>query len=374
MEPAQSHDSDEHDGSIASSPSPSEEPTIPEPLFARFTDLPPELRHQIWRAALPTPGINFFNVHCIPNDHPDANRSTSPSWLYMDLRRLSIEDDDSTVSEYDPSAWQARSALRAVCREARAVCSLDDSHAATITLTRPRRGLFVRAGDGQLRTLVPAHGGEDAPARLRSGPRLEPLERRYVRVDRNDVLCLSVENCSFSMPFEELPAEQGGGHVGGFRTPRGDFDSDADADAADDEDLGWAYDPQLMPEVPRNIPRSRRCLNLARSGRAVNDSVSWIGVDMLNENPAEPYTPSVMYDAHTRELNDRNPVKFPNRGYEIDDVFWDRFGDRYVRVPYIDKETLETRLTKVRPETNDVRERYLRSASLQSSKRPARSS
>ncbi|KAH8163138.1 hypothetical protein CIB48_g5118 [Xylaria polymorpha] len=172
--------------------------------FPLFTSLPPELRHHIWRLAVPSPGINFFNVHCFPNDHAGCNRSTSPPWAYLDLRRLSIEDSDAAVWEYDPSAWQARLAVRQTCREARDICSIPASKSAVLTLTRPRRGLFVRAGDGQLRN-TPLRYDENENENKNKTEESEPVVRRTIEVHIDDILSLSVENCSFNLPHEETP-------------------------------------------------------------------------------------------------------------------------------------------------------------------------
>ncbi|KAI1413953.1 hypothetical protein F5Y13DRAFT_160387 [Hypoxylon sp. FL1857] len=363
MTPPQSDNSDEDEASLTSAPSSSSssspEPSTPEAVFAKFPELPPEIRHQIWRAALPIPGINFFNVHCIPNDHPGANRSTSPPWLYLDLRRLSIDDDDETVAQYDTSAWQAREALRRVCREARHVCALSESEAATITLTRPRRGLFVRAGDGQVRRLTPftlSHRG----AKTEFGP----LEYRTAQVRADDVLCLSFENCSFNLPFEEMALSDSGGEPGVF----GDEDSSDDID-----DLGWTYDPQLMPNLPAGIPMSRLCIGMARGGRTTLQAAATVLLNMLpySREQSEKQTltrlPLLMFDAYKQELGDRDVEELTPRS----EVLWDRFGDRYVALPWDSNDLpADYRLVKVWPESNDIRERYLRSALLQSPKRP----
>ncbi|KAI1653739.1 hypothetical protein F4813DRAFT_244013 [Daldinia decipiens] len=350
--------------STSSLDSESSETSVSHILFSKFQELPPELRHQIWHMALPTPGINFFNVHCIPNDHPGANQSTSPSWLYLDLRRLSIDDDDGTVSQYDPSAWQAREMLRRVCREARDVCSLSPAEAATITLTRPRRGLFVRAADGQLRELLPVRYRSSFKRRT---DRLEPLERRLVRVHVDDVLCLSVENCSFNLPFEEIPVTSSDGF-----SPYGGGLSDDDED-----ELGWAYDPQLTPSLPSTIRRSRVCVEMARGDRIALQGVNEALRDMIsfsqnrNAQPGEmlDQVPLVMFDALKQELGQYRVEELT----PWDEAFSDRYGDRYVALPWSSTDLLlaEYKLTKVWPETNDIRLRYLRSAILQSPKRPA---
>ncbi|KAI6087632.1 hypothetical protein F4821DRAFT_101875 [Hypoxylon rubiginosum] len=365
MEPSQNSRSEEEHESEYSDP-PSEEYNEPELLFTRFMELPPELRHKIWRDALPTPGINFFNVHCIPNDHPGTNRSTSPSWLYLDLRRISIDDDDDDVEEYDPSTWYLRSDLSAVCREARAICA-KPSETAIITLTRPKRGLFVRAGDGQLRSLVPTNPAKDASP--------EPLVRRHIRVSVNDILCLSVENCSFNLPYEELPAGEGGGNVGTRWEDRGGFDFDVDVDSdIDEEELGWAYDPLLMPAIPYTIPERRRCMNMARPDRTFLNSATEVGSQIMAENPEDPRNiDMVMFDAHNQVLSDRLVKDLARLGDGMGDVCWDRFGDHYVQLPDVDNGQYV--LAKVWPEYEiGLRERYLQSASIQSSKRPVRSS
>ncbi|KAI1762675.1 hypothetical protein GGR53DRAFT_500747 [Hypoxylon sp. FL1150] len=368
------HESEHTDSdSFASSSSPPEEQNIPEPIFAKFTELPPELRHKVWRAALPTPGINFFNVHCIPNDHPGTNRSTSPSWLYLDLRRQSIDHDDDDVEEYDPSTWYIRSALSAVCREARTICS-NPAETAIITLTRPKRGLFVRAGDGQLRSLVPTYEVEGATP--------EPLVRRRVRVHRDDVLCLSVENCSFNLPFEELPAGEGGGNVSVPYEDRYNFGIDIDVDSdADEEDLGWAYDPQLVPGIPYSIPERRRCLNMARSERTFLYSLAEVGPQIMDPDPLDVNNVDmVMFDAYSRQLDDRLIKALERLGDGMGDICWDRFWDPYVQLPYFDDNDYITPtqaiLAKVWPDMNDpfIRKKYLQSASIQSSKRPVSSS
>ncbi|KAI0846726.1 hypothetical protein F5Y00DRAFT_139729 [Daldinia vernicosa] len=341
-------------------------------LFSKFQELPPELRHHIWRMALPTPGINFFNVHCIPNDHHGVNQSTSPSWLYLDLRRLSIDDDDETVSQYDPSAWQARETLRRVCREARDVCALSPAEAATITLTRPRRGLFVRAADGQLRKLIPMRYRPELPylqpkpSGKRRADHLEPLEHRVVSVHVDDVLCLSIENCSFNLPFEEMPITNSDGL----------FSYSSGSSDGDDYELGWAYDPQLTPPLPSAIRWSRMCIEMARNDRIILQGVNEAVRDMLsfsqnrNAQPGEmpDQVPLVMFDALKQELGQRRVEELT----PWDEVFWDRYGDRYVALPWNSTDLLaDYKLTKVWPEANDIRLRHLRSAMLQSPKRPA---
>ncbi|KAI1383809.1 uncharacterized protein F4822DRAFT_52128 [Hypoxylon trugodes] len=349
--------------STSSSSSP--DPTPPSPSFTKFAELPAELRHQIWRAALPEPGVNFFNVHCIPNDHLGANRSNSPPWLYLDLRRLSIFDDDATVAEYDPSAWQAREVLRRVCHEAQQVCAPRPDESATITLTRPRRGLFVTAGGLEIRHMTPY-------TKDRATKHSEPLVYRKIQVRTDDILCLSVENCSFNLPFEEMPVSLGGGSS----RAEGGIMVTTDPDETLD-DMGWTYDPQITPFLPASLSFSKICVNLARGSRLAFDYAGSVLMDMIAvcQNLEETGTgddtfdrlPLIMLDAYKQELGQRSITELTPR----DEVYWDRFGDRYILLPMTSADQLaDYRLTKIWPETNDIRERYLRSALLQSSKRP----
>ncbi|KAI1747110.1 hypothetical protein F4782DRAFT_451460 [Xylaria castorea] len=361
------------------------------PQFAHFTALPPELRHHIWRLAIPSPGINFFNVHCFPNDHAGCSRSTSPPWAYLDLRRLTIEDSDADVSRYDPSAWQARLAVRQSCREARDLCTVPASKSAIITLTRPRRGLFVRAGDGQLRktplrapvvsSTAAADNNNDITNKSAGGRVIEPepVVRRTIEVHVDDVLCLSVENCSFNLPHEETPS---------FPDEEDDDDNDGGVDGlatTGDADEGWAYDPQLTPRLPAQIPAGRVCASLTRCSmaplRITTDALFGLlyshipGYLELRPGELWPGRLLLMFDAVTQAVGERDPEELT----PTPEVVWDRFGDCYVRVPWRtgdfhppDGFPIMYRLTKVWPETNDIRDRYLRSALLHSSKRPAR--
>jgi hypothetical protein len=341
--------------------------------FSRFGNLPPELRHAIWRFAVPSPGINFFNVHCFPNDHDGCNRSTSPPWAYLDLRRLDIEHDDDEVFRYDPSSWQARYSVRQTCREARLICAIPESKAATITLTRPSRGLFVRAGDGQLRKTPLSPRREAGHPECIAVPWTEPVVRRTVQVHIGDILSLSIENCSFNLPHEEAPL----------------FFSDDDVDglATGDADEGWAYDPQLTPKLPLAIPPSRLCASMARCNttalRTTTDALFGLlyshipGFLELRPGQLWPGRLLLMFDAITQALGERNLEELTS----TPEVVWDRFGDCYVRLPWRtgdfhppDGFPIMYRLTKIWPETNNIRDRYLRSALLHSPKRPARSS
>ncbi|KAH9889744.1 hypothetical protein F4778DRAFT_753886 [Xylariomycetidae sp. FL2044] len=334
------------------------------PLFRQFTSLPPEIRHQVWKSALPSPGINFFNVHCFPNDHPGANRSTSPPWLYLDLRRLSIDHNDRSVFRYDPSAWQARNALRQVCHEARTICAIPPDQLATLTLTRPKRGLFVRVGDTQVWRLTPEcppYSKDEEFAVL-----TEPLVHRKIQVHIDDALCLSVENCSFNLPHEEIDSADDMAYFG----------------------MGWVYDPQLVPPLPPRIPLSRYCLNFARS-QADRD------LDILSE----PLS-SILFDGKGGEEEEeqkgsssqqsllrgtmlmcdglsQDPVwqQFKPLPEDWQEMFWDRFGDRYIKILSASGTGSENvpdyELAKLWPESHRVSLMYVQSASLQSPKRPA---
>ncbi|KAI0114353.1 hypothetical protein GGR51DRAFT_441329 [Nemania sp. FL0031] len=394
-------DSDDYDSHSTTSQTPPFS-LPPTPHFPRFPELPPELRHQIWRFAVPSPGINFFNVHCFPGDHAGCNRSTSPPWAYLDLRRLAISDSDAAVARYDPSAWQARDAVRQSCREARLICALPAHKAANITLTRPRRGLFVRAGDGQLRK-TPLRIQDDRREREHeheheheansssrrsdgdgdSSLATEPVVRRVVQVHVDDILCLSVENCSFNLPYEEMPS---------LSMDEDDDDDDSSPDelatsAPEDADEGWAYDPQLTPPLPPSIPADRLCASMARCNmrpiRNATDALFGLlyghipGYLELRPGELWPGRLLLMFDAVTQAVGGRNLDELT----ATPEVVWDRFGDCYVRLPWRtgdfnppDGFPIMYRLTKVWPETCGIRGRYLSSAFLPSPKRLAGSS
>ncbi|KAI1738656.1 hypothetical protein F4680DRAFT_164554 [Xylaria scruposa] len=374
MPPSTIPDDNNEEEHTEDSSSQSSTPSITSPQFPLFAALPPELRHHIWRLAVPSPGINFFNVHCIPNDHEGCNKSTSPPWVYLDLRRLSIEDSDADVSYYDPSTWQARLAVRQSCREARDIGTVPASKSANITLTRPRRGLFVRAGDGLVRKMTPRGGAganntttpsDDLDSiigefELEPGHEPEPVVRRTVQVHVDDVLCLSVENCSFNLPHEETPS----------------FDADD----------GWAYDPQLTPRLPPQIPASRlcagmACLTVASLSIAVEPTFNLLYSHIPEYWDLWPDQMLLMFDVLAHEDKGRSEEELTTPIHE--EVFWDRFGDRYARLPWLAGDlstvvnppqlsSVKYRLAKLGPETNDIRDQYLRSALLPSPKRPAR--
>ncbi|RYP04459.1 hypothetical protein DL765_010188 [Monosporascus sp. GIB2] len=363
--------------------------------FPYFASLPPELRAQIWRAAIPTPGINFFNVHSFPGDHAGVNRSDSPPWLYLDMRRLAIEDSDEEVSEYDPSAWQARNIIRQTCREARDVCAIPPDKRATVMLTRPRRGLFIRAGDEQLRRLTPmaAMEGDGKCSSSRAGVvviRHTPKVSRVIHVHADDILSLSLENCSFNLPYEET------------------FTANAETGGSDDDyESGWAYDPQLTP-LPVGVARNRYCINVARGGREVMHVVAQVVPGMLagvvveaevearpagskSESGSAPAPESqspppsggvpahyerrqgvlVMIDAHAQEMGEHILAELTS----AQEVHRDRFGDSYVPLPFANgpiwgQDCFPYRLTRVWPDLTETRVQYLRSAQLRSAKRP----
>lgn len=345
---------DNDSSSVSSSSSSSHSDDDAGPAFPDFPRLPPEIRHLIWSFAVPHPGcgINFFNVHAFPRDHQDCNRSTSPPWLYLDLRRLSITDSDEEVAQYDPSAWQARAALHATCREARTITAIPPDKLATVVLTRPKKGLYLRAGDGQLRKLTPASELPEAGEPSGMSTAVEPQVRRAVSVHVDDILSLSIENCSFNLPYEET------------------------SELLDDNDpfsIGWAFDPQLTP-LPRGIPPHRYCFHMARGDRTtlhfVSDATDHIHHMSFGETAPKPASHFVMFDAQTFKHGPRAADVLAS----AERLYWDRFGDCYVPLPWDPKgpdQVPSYRLTKVAPESNDLRERYLRSALLQSPKRPA---
>ncbi|KAK7753289.1 hypothetical protein SLS62_004808 [Diatrype stigma] len=292
--------SDDDDNRSSDSGSESDESEQPA-LFPQFASLPPELRAQIWRAAVDTtaaggsaPGINFFNVHAFPGDHAGANRSTSPPWLYLDVRRLAIEHSDAEAARYDPSVWQARAAVAATCREARDAArqAVPEDKRILVTLTRPRRGLFVRAGDGQLRRRVPPVAGHGDDGDSGNGfIYREPKVTRKIIVHADEILCLSLENCSFNLPCEENSDSE---PPSPWLAPAPAPDNRLMTLAAEgataahlESETGWTYDPQLTPFPSsaggRILPSHQYCLSLARDDADALSVVEGIVPGMLEE-------------------------------------------------------------------------------------------
>ncbi|KAH8651076.1 hypothetical protein BX600DRAFT_99267 [Xylariales sp. PMI_506] len=347
--------------------------SIMEPEFPSFARLPPEIRHHIYLMAIPSSGINFFNIHSFPNGHDGVNRSTSPSHLYLDLRRLSVSDDDATVARYDPSAWQVRNALRQTCREARVVCAIPEDEVVTLTMTIPKRGLFVRAGDGLLRSMTPL--SLERPSR----PPTEALVHRRIQVHADDVVCFSVENCSFNLPFEEATM---------FHVGRDDEDED-------EVSLGWAYDPQFHHgPAPLGIRRDRFCLSLTYDDWATMRTLEEVapalfeaatGAQDVGKPGGVKGLCSKQTDAAQLASNSSSSKSMYSQGFIMYDSdttdkwattlsFWDRWGDRYSCIPLIRDEGRWSPITLVKrtPEKETVRAKYMKSAILKSTKRPAR--
>lgn len=335
--------------------------------FSPFMKLPPEIRHQIYMAAIPFPGVNFFNIHSFPNDHQGANRSTSPPNLHLDLRRLSIDDDDEDVFKYDPSVWQIRYALRQTCREARVICAIPEDKVICLTLSIPKRGLFTHAGDGLQRSLTPLKQPDH---------HFEPSILRQVQVHADDVVALSVENCSFNIVFEESTM---------FHAGRDDEEEEIN--------LGWAYDPQFKDGRPLGIPKTRFCLNLARDEWATMRALEEIAGALLEAATGQDIQGSadrglVMLDNESEEDMTNITKKYRKKRLK---QYRDRWEDIYVAIPW-DYEDLpmNLQLIKVEPKAepklgpkvgpkvesniefkkDPIRERYLKSAILKSPKRP----
>ncbi|KAI0127255.1 hypothetical protein BJ170DRAFT_367137 [Xylariales sp. AK1849] len=341
--------------STSSSNSPSS-PTSPGQDFPLMR-LPAEIRHQIYRAAIPSLGINFFNVHSFPNDHEGANRSSSPPKLHLDLRRLSVEDDDDDVAKYDPSVWQVRLALRQTCREARTICAIPENKTIRLTMTIPKRGLFVYAGDLLLRSMTPMSGLDQMPPP-------EAVVHRRIEIHADDAVSFSVENCSFNLIFEEANIS----HVGR-------------AAEEDEISMGWAYDPEFAGGVPIGIRRDLYCLNLARDDRETMRHIEEVTPALLkavtgrsdghNDHPANAFPPTgyVMFDDEVT-----SPSLALIRGYDASNsrmTFWDRWDDVYASIPsHGDWPWPSWQLVKMAPEKEQMRVRYLRSAQLMSPKRP----
>jgi len=344
--------------------------------FSLFPQLPPEIRLLIWSHALPPPGagINFFNVHAFPLDHAGCNRSTSPPWLYLDLRRLSISHTDDEVAQYDPSVWQARAILRSTCAEARSAAAIPPNKLAKVVLTRPQRGLYCRAGDDKLRRFTPY---TEAQARELVA---EPKVTRTIYIHADDVLTLSIENCSFNLPWEDTLDEDRmtntlvGSHEEG------------------PHDLGgWGFDPQLTP-LPEGIPARRYCISMIRGARAhfhtLTEAISEahhlmhggsledhdIGYGMLD---VQTFKLGLDAAVKTVATNSQKSALVEGLGAGLKQqvqLHWDRFGDCYVPQPWTSNGAGRPwcyRLTKVLPEVDDLRGQYIRSALLQSPKRPA---
>lgn len=268
----------------------------------------------IYDATIPFPGINFFNVHAFPNDHPGTCRSRNPPGLYLDLRRMSIEDSDEHVATYDPSAWQARQALRQTCRETRKICAIPDQELVELTLTRPARGLFVRAGDGLLRQMTPLDNPLDED---------EPKAYRKIQVSCREMLVLSLENCSFNVLHEE-------------RVMLGD----------NEESEGWSYDPYIWSgdQARLGIEISMFAMSFSKEWRIMKYIPSEWNEDtrnpwmLISGTGAGSYygvmcesetTGAVPKDAKTLEPNRRSTW-----GIRPDDgLFWDRWDDCYVERP-----------------------------------------
>lgn len=346
--------------------------------FSLFPQLPPEIRLLIWSHALPPPGagINFFNVHAFPLDHAGCNRSTSPPWLYLDLRRLNISHTDDEVAQYDPSVWQARAILRATCLEARSAAAIPPAKLAKVVLTRPQRGLYCRAGDDKLRRFTPY---TEAQARELVA---EPKVTRTIHVHADDVLTLSIQNCSFNLPWEDTLDEDRMTNTLVGSHEEGPHDMG-----------GWGFDPQLTP-LPEGIPARRYCISMVRGARAhfhtLSEAISEahhlahggsledhdVGYGMLDSQTFKLGLDAAAKTVATNSQKSALVEGFGTVGLRQQvQLHWDRFGDCYVPQPWTSSGAGRPwcyRLTKVLPEVDDLRGQYIRSALLQSPKRPAR--
>ncbi|KAK8042885.1 hypothetical protein PG994_013368 [Apiospora phragmitis] len=341
-----------------------------------------------------------------------ANRSTSPPSLYLDLRRMDIYDNDEDVAEYDPSCWQARHSLRQTCREARSVCAIPEDKRIPLTLTVPKRGLFVRAGDGLLRSMmpleVPRRGSDGEEAAAAALPATERVVHRVVDVSADELFVLSVENCSFNLPFEESPALRG-----------------EDEDSNNDNDMGWSFDPEFRPcGVGRRgsrylgIPASKFCIGLARPPNdgtvtALQEAYMAIWCAVTGWDPVVPMLQSPEaarlltddssfppMEAHVTVFDEifqaqesslavfedtcdfvGRPKPMHRRLRPTTVAYRDRWDDCYTEVATHDDDyfpissiiwpTLTARtLVKLGPEKSDVRERYIGRLSFSLPKRP----
>ncbi|KAK6827575.1 hypothetical protein PG987_010916 [Apiospora arundinis] len=372
----------------------------PSQTFHKFSQLPPEIRHYIFSAAIPKPGINFFNLHTFPNDHPGANRSTSPpsstwtcaAWTYMTTTRTS------------PSTTRLAGKLAILCvrRVVRPgpCAAIPEDKRISLTLTVPKRGLFVRAGDGLLRSMMPldaprrrhsSDGDEDDDdeAEASDAPVTEEVVHRVVDVHADELFVLSVENCSFNLPFEESPALRG-------------------EDEDDDNDMGWSFDPEFRPcgvAWPAR-PNDGTVSALQEAYMAIWCAVTgWDPVVPMLQSPeaAQLLSNDASFppmEAHVAVFDEifqaqesslavfedtcdfvGRPKPAHKRHRPVTVAYRDRWDDRYTEVATHDDDyfpiesiiwpTLTARtLVKLGPEKSDVRERYMRSAILQSPKRP----
>ncbi|KAH8203728.1 hypothetical protein TruAng_002141 [Truncatella angustata] len=303
--------------------------------------LPPEIRHKIWLAAIPSPGINFFNVHSFPNDHKGANRSTSPPNLHLDLRRKYNSHNDQDVARYDASVWQARHALRQSCREARLICAIPGDKLIRLTLSIPKRGLFTEAGDGLQRSLTPM----EHPAAEH-----EATVYRQVHVHADDMVVLSVENHSFNIFFEES-------------TVFGPVD--------DDINLGWSYDPQFRDGISLGIPPGNFCLEMIRGRTGDIEEIAealFVAATGNDENNDSVRTfGNMMFTSKTME-RERLHREFRDKSLRR---FWDKYGDCYVAIPWNhDDLAMASQIVKLSPEKEtSMRRGYVTSAILKSPKR-----
>ncbi|ORY64495.1 uncharacterized protein BCR38DRAFT_435291 [Pseudomassariella vexata] len=356
-------------------------------VFPKFTLLPPELRHQIYLEAIPSPGINFFNVHTWLKDHEGCNKETTPPHLYLDLRRMAIEDDDEAVSRYDPSTWQVRYALRQTCREARRMCAIPSDKVKTLKMTRPKRGLYLKAGDDRLRSETPLVEEDALPDR-------EPRVSREIQFHADEIVSLSIQNCSLNLPFEHSPV---------IRRER-----KADFPALTESDMGEAYVPLFNdPSSCLGIAEDKFCLSLTRDdhGPALSWAISEIlpsflesvcgvagvGPGRISEEEEWLLTDKawVMLDAETAVTSRADAAAWtaanPGIKWDEDEEFepadtgyfwqervgevkcWDRWGDCYAAAQsYSQGFFVDQQLLKVRPEKTDIRKRYTRSGLLPS--------
>jgi hypothetical protein len=248
-----------------------------------------------------------------------------------------------------------------------------------------------------------------------AAPPPEDWVYRQIEVHAEDeMICLSVENCSFNLPAEEANNGNGGqSHL----SP-----SDNDLD-----EFGWSYDPQFYrPAETLGIRPGRYCLNLARSDsvstRILTTEVAWdlleavtgsrlgrtigqneffsasLASEILsrreNDQILEQQEPWLMLDADTTILDGGRLVQYtsashcslrPGESYVDEDgrafyygeAFYDRFGDVYIHRRFEGEDgqrrgyPLYTRrqLVKIRPEKTDMRKQYMESATLRSPKK-----
>lgn len=219
------------------------------PVFHRFPDLPAEIRHEIWRAAMPTPGLNFLtvipvlvggsvgspsasapkqNVHVAHIDAAFPGKLLIVGRLYDKSRRngtCRLFWASPSPSADDSSVWRTRHTLMSTCHEARTILMPPPHKLARMTLRRP----------------VP----EDctaADAGLATSPYSYRTMSHDIVLHTDEMLVVNVEACAEAMRW------------------------------LGERNQGYRWSTQLPP-VPRCIPTEQICIDYSLSLPSL--SVEW---------------------------------------------------------------------------------------------------